>query len=173
MRTERSLRNDSPERGTERGRSRHLRDRIVRNARLRRNLNAMSGLLSLTAIIEAATGLALLIAPSLVVRLMLGSPLESYAAVTLGHIAGAALLALSVAAWLARGDEQGRAARGLVTAIMIYNLGVAVILGTAGIQTQLVGIALWPAVVLHAAMAAWCIMSLLKKGPLEIRSSAG
>ena len=130
----------------------------------------MSGLLSLTAIIEAATGLALLIAPSLVVRLMLGSPLESYAAVTLGHIAGAALLALSVAAWLARGDERGRAARGLVTAIMIYNLGVAVILGTAGI---LVGIALWPAVVLPAAMAAWCIMSLLKNGPVEIRSSAG
>jgi hypothetical protein len=58
----------------------------------------MSGLLSLTAIIEAATGLALIVAPSFVVKLMLGAPLETYAAVTLGHIAGAALLALGAAA---------------------------------------------------------------------------
>jgi hypothetical protein len=93
----------------------------------------MSGLLSLTATIEAATGLALIIAPAFVVKLMLGSPLETYAAVTLGHIAGAALLALGVAAGLARGDRQGGATRGLVTAILIYNLGVSVILGAAGI----------------------------------------
>jgi hypothetical protein len=123
----------------------------------------MSGLLSLTAIIEAATGLALIIAPAFVVKLMLGSPLETYAAVTLGHIAGAALLAFGVAAGLARGDRQGGATRGLVTAILIYNLGVSVILGAAGIRGQPIGVALWPAVVLHAAMAAWCIVSLLSE----------
>jgi hypothetical protein len=133
----------------------------------------MSGLLSLTAIIEASTGLALLVAPSLVVELMLGSALETSAAGTLGHIAGAALLALGVAAGLARGDTQGRAARGLVAAIMIYNLGVAVILGAAGIRGQTVGVALWPAVLLHAAMAAWCIVSILSEGPVATRSSAG
>jgi len=133
----------------------------------------LSGLFLLTAIIETATGLALLVVPSLVVRLMLGSSLETYAAVTVGHIAGAALLALGVAGWLARGDGQGGAARGLVAALMIYNLGVVVILGAAGIRAQPIGVALWPAVVLHAAMAAWCIVSLLKKGPVEIRSFAG
>jgi len=130
-------------------------------------------LLSLTAIIEAATGLALIIAPALVVKLMLGSPLETYAAVTLGHIAGAALLALGVAAWLARDDMQGHATRGLVVAIMIYNLGVSVILSAAGVRGQTVGIALWPAVVLHAGMAAWCIVSLLSERPVKIRSPAG
>jgi hypothetical protein len=123
----------------------------------------MSGLLSLTAIIEAATGRALLVAPSFVVRWMLGSPLETYAAVTLGHIAGAALLALGVAAGVARGDGGGRGTRGLVAALMIYNLGVSVILGAAGIRGQPIGVALWPAVVLHAAMAAWCIVSLPSK----------
>jgi hypothetical protein len=119
-------------------------------------------LLLITAIIEAATGLALSVTPSVVVELMLGSPLETYAAVTVGHIAGAALLALGVAAWLARDDRQGHTARGLVAAIMIYNLGVAVIL-SAGVRGQTVGIALWPAVVLHAGMTAWCIVSLLSE----------
>jgi hypothetical protein len=123
----------------------------------------MSGLLSLTAIIEAVTGLALIVAPSCVVKLMLGSPLETYAAVTVGHIVGAALLALGVAAWLARGDGQGGAARGLVAALMIYNLGVVVIRGAAGIRAQPIGVALWPAVVLHAAMAAWCSVSFLSE----------
>ena len=45
--------------------------------------------------------------------------------------------------------------------MVLYNLGVAVILGAAGIRSQAVGIALWPAVMLHAAMTVWCIASLL------------
>jgi hypothetical protein len=43
----------------------------------------------------------------------------------------------------------------------LYNLGVAVILGAHGIRSQAVGIALCPAVLLHAAMTVWCIASLL------------
>jgi hypothetical protein len=44
--------------------------------------------------------------------------------------------------------------------MVLYNLGAVVILGAAGLQSQSVGIALWPAVVLHAAMAVWCIVCL-------------
>src|SRR5258708_30796210 len=108
----------------------------------------MSGLLSLAGIIEAATGLQLIVAPAFAVKLMLSSPLETYSAVTLGHITGAALLALGVAAGLARGDRHGGATRGLVTAIPIYNLGVSVILGAAAIRGQPIRVRLWPAVVL-------------------------
>jgi hypothetical protein len=134
----------------------------------------MNRLLTLTATIEAGTGLALLVVPSVVVRLLLGSPLETSAAVTLGHVAGAALLTLGVACWLARGDTQSRAARGLVAALVLYNLGVAVILGAAGIRSQPVGVALWPAVVLHAATTVWCVVSILsgKQGG-ETRFSEG
>jgi hypothetical protein len=64
----------------------------------------MKRLLTLTAIIEAGTGLALIAMPSIVVRLLLGSPLQTYDAVTLGRVAGAALLALGVACWLAQHD---------------------------------------------------------------------
>jgi hypothetical protein len=79
----------------------------------------MSRLLKLTALIEAATGLGLIAVPSVVVRLLLGSPLETSAAVTLGRVAGAALLSLGVACWLARGDTQSRAATGLVAAMRL------------------------------------------------------
>jgi hypothetical protein len=124
----------------------------------------MSRLLKLTAIIEAATGLGLMGAPSVVVRLLLGSALGTSAAVMLGRVAGAALLALGVACWLARDDTQSRAARGLVIAMLIYNIAATAILAFAGIGLGLHGVVLWPAVVLHAAMAVWCV-ACLRRGP--------
>jgi len=120
----------------------------------------MSRLLKLTAIIEAATGLGLIAVPSVVVRLLLGSPLDISAAVMLGRVAGAALLALGVACWLARDDTQSRAARGLVVAMLIYNIAATALLAFAAIGLRLHGVALWPAVVLHAVMGAWCVACL-------------
>src|SRR5881396_4172453 len=120
----------------------------------------MSRLLKLTAIIEAATGLGLMAVPSVVARLLLGSPLDTSAAVMLGRIAGAALLALGVACWLARDDTQSRATRGLVVAMLMYNLIATAVLAFAGIGLGLHGVVLWPAVVLHAVMAIWCIVCL-------------
>jgi hypothetical protein len=125
----------------------------------------MSALQTVTAVIELGAGLALLCFPSVTAMLLVGAPLEVPSALTVARVAGAALLTLGVACWLARNDTQSRAARGLVAAMVLYNLGVAVILGTVGIQLQPVGVALWPAVVLHAAMTVWCILSLLSEKP--------
>ena len=122
----------------------------------------MKRLLKLTALIEVPTGLGLMAVPVIVVRLLLGADISG-ASIPLGRVAGAALLALGVACWLARNDAQSCAARGLVSAMVLYNLGAVVILGAAGIRSQLVGIALWPAVILHAVMAVWCVTSLLRK----------
>ena len=119
----------------------------------------MSRLLKLTAIIEAATGLALIAVPTIVVRLLLGAEISG-ASIPLGRVAGVALLALGVACWLARDDTQSRAARGLVVAMLMYNLIAIAVLAFAGIGLGLHGVALWPAVVLHAAMAIWCIVCL-------------
>ena len=124
----------------------------------------MRRLLKLTAIIETATGLGLMATPSVVVRLLLGSPLDTSAAVMLARVAGAALLALGVACWLARDDTQSRAARGLVVAMLMYNIPATAVLAFAGIGLGLQGVALWPAVVLHAAMAVWCV-ACLRRGP--------
>jgi len=120
-----------------------------------------SSLYTTTAVIELGAGLALLGCPSATVMLLAGAPLETSAALTAARVAGAALLTLGVACWLARDDTQSLAARGLIAAMVLYNLGVAVILGVAGIRSQPVGVALWPAFVLHATMTAWCIGSLL------------
>src|SRR5438876_10405502 len=124
----------------------------------------MKRFLTLTAIIEGATGLALIALPAIVVRLLLGAEISG-ASIPLGRVAGAALLALGVACWLARDDTQTRAARGLVSAMVLYNLGAVIILGSAGLGSQSVGIALWPAVILHAAMALWCV-ACLRRTPL-------
>jgi hypothetical protein len=120
----------------------------------------MNSLYTATAVIEAGAGLALLCFPSATVGLLVGGPLEGPAALTAARVGGTGLLTLGVACWLARGDTQSRAARGLVAAMVLYNLGVASILGAAGIWSQPIGVALWPAVVLHTAMAAGCIGSL-------------
>jgi len=121
----------------------------------------MKRFLTLTAIIEAATGLALIAVPAIVVRLLLGAEISG-ASIPLGRVAGAALLALGVACWLARDDTQSRAARGLVVAMLMYNIPATAVLAFAGIGLGLHGVALWPAVVLHAVMAIWCIMTLLR-----------
>ncbi len=123
----------------------------------------MKALYTLTAVTEVGAGLALICYPSAIVALLLGSPLDTPAAVTLGRVAGAALFALGIACWLARADVQSRAARGVVTAMLLYNLGAVVILSAAGMRSRPVGIALWPAVVLHAALGIWCVACLRHK----------
>jgi len=83
--------------------------------------------------------------------------------VALGRVAGAGLFALGVACWLAGSDTKNRAARGLAVAMSFYNLATFAVLLGAGLGSKLVGIALWPAVVLHAAMAVWCLACLRRK----------
>ena len=114
-------------------------------------------LLSATAAIEAATGLALMIWPSGLIMLLLAASLDTPAGLTIGRVAGAALLALGVACWLARNDTASRSTVGLILAMLLYNSAAVVILIVAGIGSGLVGAALWPATVLHAAIAVWCI----------------
>src|SRR5438874_7450941 len=126
----------------------------------------MDHLLKFTAVIEAGTGLGLLAVPAVVVRLLLGAEISG-ASLPLGRVAGAALLALGVACWLARGDTQSRAARGLIVAMLIYNIVATAVLAFAGIGLGLHGVALWPAVVLHAAMAVWCVVCL-RRSPQSV-----
>ena len=117
----------------------------------------MRRFLELTAAIEAATGLALIAAPNAVVRLLLGEEISG-AAIPLGRVAGVALLALGVACWLASREGQS-SGRSLVRAMLLYNCGVALVLAAngLGIASAGVGLALWPAVAVHAVMAFWSV----------------
>ena len=115
----------------------------------------MRKLLTITAIIEAATGVGLLAAPAALAQLLLGGTLDTPAALTVARVGGAALLAISVACWLSR--ENGRA---LVVAMLFYNVAAVAILVHAAVGLALSGIGLWPAVGLHTALAGWCAVVL-------------
>ena len=110
----------------------------------------MKKLLALAAFSEAATGLALLILPSLVGRLLLGAELTGVA-IPVARVLGIALIALGVACW------PGPALLGMLT----YGALVTLYLLYLGIRGEWVGPLLWPAVVLHAVLTlllarAWC-----------------
>jgi hypothetical protein len=111
-------------------------------------------LLLVSVVVEASTGLGLLVAPSALAQLLIGAPLEAPAAVTIAHACGTALLALALACWLAR--ENGRA---MVVTMLFYNLAVAAVLAHAALGLGLSGVGLWPAVGLHIALAVWCAVA--------------
>ena len=123
-----------------------------------------------TVVIEAGTGLALMGVPSLLATLLLGSSLVGPVALTVGRVAGVALLALGVAAWLARDDGPSRAATGLVRAMTLYNAAIGMVLAYGGVGLGLSGIGLWPTVLLHLAMTVWCVMCVLGRPAQTIGS---
>jgi len=117
-------------------------------------------LLSVTGAAETATGLVLAVASSLLVELLLGAVPGTAAGITVSRVAGVAILALGVACWLARQDAAGRAARGLIAAMLLYNAAVAAILVLVWTNQGLSGVALWPVVLAHAVLAVWCVVAL-------------
>lgn len=123
----------------------------------------MKTLLIVTALFEAGAGLALIALPSGLASLLLGTSLDTPTGLTIGRVAGAALLSLAIVCWLARNDEQSRAVTGLITGMSFYNTAVVVLLVYAGIGSGLAGVGLWPAVLAHAALLAWCIACLRMK----------
>lgn len=102
----------------------------------------MKSALTFAAISEAATGVALLIAPQLVGQLLLGEQLAGVA-VPVARVAGMALIALGIACW------PGPPLLGMLTYSALITVYLAY-LGSAGIA----GIFLWPAVVLHVILTA-------------------
>ena len=105
--------------------------------------DAMKKVLVLAAVSEAATGVALLIVPSLVVRLLLGEELTGIA-IPVARVAGIALIALGVACW------PGPPRVGMLT----YSAAVTLYLAYVGFAGGMTGILLWPAVVLHMILTA-------------------
>ncbi len=120
----------------------------------------MKLLLTVTALVEAATGLALALAPSLVVSILLGTALSDPTAILIGRLAGAALITIAIACWLSRSDTQSSV---MVKAILVYNVFSIVLLVYAGLVAGISGPGLWPAVLLHLILLVWCVPFLRRR----------
>ena len=121
--------------------------------------------LIVTAFVESVTGFLLLFLPVIPLELLLGVSQVAPETAIVGRVAGAALLALGVASWLSRNAEKSRAQHGLLIGLLIYDGIAAALLVYAGLGLNMAGIALWPAVVLHTALAGWCVACLrIKSG---------
>ena len=125
----------------------------------------MKKLLITTALLESATGLGLLATPSLLATALLGGQLDSPASLIVARVAGVALIAIALACWLAREDGASRAARALVTALLVYNVGAGALFANAAITLQPPGLGVWLVVGIHALMAVWCITCLKGRQP--------
>ncbi|HMJ20858.1 MAG TPA: hypothetical protein VK513_03080 [Terriglobales bacterium] len=102
----------------------------------------MKRLLAFTAIIEAATGLALIIVPSLVGWLLFGAEFTGVA-IPAARVTGIALLALGVGCW-----PRSTAFCGMLT----YSALVTLYLLYLAIRGEWVGPLLWPVVALHGIL---------------------
>jgi hypothetical protein len=117
----------------------------------------MKRVLALAAVSEAATGLALLVVPSLVGWLLLGEELTGIA-IPVARVAGIALIALGIGCW------PGTPRVGMLT----YSAAVTLYLAYLGFAGGLTGILLWPAVALHALLT-----FLLARAWLKDRQTRG
>ena len=103
----------------------------------------MKNVLTFAAAAEFATGLALVIVPVLVGRLLLGEDLTGIA-IPVARVAGIALIGLGIACW------PGPSLLGMLT----YSALVTLYLAYLGVAGGFAGILLWPAVALHAIVTA-------------------
>ena len=104
----------------------------------------MKKVLTFAAVVEAATGLALIIVPSLIGRLLFGAEFTGVANPA-ARVTGIALLAVGVGCW-----PGSTAFCGMLT----YSALVTLYLLSLAIRGEWVGPLLWPVVVIHALLTA-------------------
>ena len=98
--------------------------------------------------LEVTAGCALIVSPSLVVRLLIGAGLSS-GGMAVGRVGGFGLLSLGMACWPGAEAVTAQATSALFT----YNLLGALYIGYLSVVGGFVGYLLWPACALHAFLA--------------------
>jgi hypothetical protein len=106
------------------------------------DLWTMSKVLGFAAVAEAATGLALVVVPSLVGQLLLGQQLAGVAT-AVARLTGIALIALGISCWPVNP----------LVGMFAYSSAATLYLAYIGFVGEFSGVLLWPAVALHALLS--------------------
>ena len=117
----------------------------------------MKRVIIIAAVGEAATGLALLIVPSVVGQLLFREELTG-SGVLFGRIAGIALMGLGVACW--PGPPR--------VGMLFYSVVVALYLVFLGVSGGSTGVLLWPAVALHLVLIALLVRASAQNSATEV-----
>ncbi len=104
--------------------------------------SATNKVLAFTAVAEAITGLALLIAPSPVGQLLFAQQLAGVA-IPVARVTGIVLIALGLACWLATP----------LVGMFAYSSAVTLYFVYIGFVGEFAGVLLWPAALVHALLS--------------------
>lgn len=113
--------------------------------------------LTWTAVVEALTGVGLLLAPSTVATVLLKAELSNPLERLLAMIAGAAICSLALVAWLVRSLDNPSIA---LKMLIFYNIVVGSVLLYGVVALGFGGIVLWVAIIFHLVMFILAIMTL-------------
>lgn len=116
--------------------------------------------LSLTAILEALTGFALMAAPVPLVAFLFGVPLIGAGSMMVAFIAAVAIITVAFFCWLSRKTTNDFA---IVKTMVVYNFAIVAIVIYGVINYRLAGIPLWLVVCFHLSFAIWAIMLIQKQ----------
>ncbi|MDC7741217.1 hypothetical protein [Rhizobium binxianense] len=119
-----------------------------------------AALFRITACIEGLTGIALILVPDTVARLLLGAALPG-PGLAVARLTGIALLALAVMAWVGR-EASGRSPA--LAAVLTYNLLAAIYLAGLVVEGAFVGNLLLPATLLHGVLGVLLVRAWFRAG---------
>jgi hypothetical protein len=110
--------------------------------------------------LEIVVGIGFVVIPDFPCRLLFAATPEGLA-IPLARFAGVALLGLGIACLPSKlaGSHQGA-----VLGLLVFNLGATIFFAWVAIATSFRGPVLWPAVILHAVIAAALLPQILTKG---------
>jgi hypothetical protein len=113
--------------------------------------------------LEILAGAAFLTAPDLACRLLFAVRPDGIG-ITLARFFGLGLFSLGIACLPSRARTSSRNA---VLGLFTFNAAAAILFAWVGVATTLRGVLLWPAVVLHAVIAAALLPQLLARSEIE------
>jgi hypothetical protein len=122
-----------------------------------RGPNVLTKTLAFGVVLEVATGLALIVKPAVVIKLLLGVE-ASGMEIVIGRCFGIGLFGLVFACW--PDTQKSVSSTAAFRGMLIYNALIAAYLAYLGIVGHLGGLLLWPAVVVHAVMTGLLLRSL-------------